>query len=134
MTLYLPREQLLFSGDHILFDITPNISVWHQVPHSLEDYFDSLGMIRTLPIRATFPAHRSSEGDAHQRVKELMVHHAQRLAEIYQAVAAHPNSMAYQIAGRIKWSARGGLHQWGLDLPNRHFYSRMEKITLGMTL
>lgn len=107
MVLYLPKEQLLFSGDHILFGITPNISVWHQVPHSLKDYFDSLGMIRTLPIRATFPAHRSAEGDAHQRVKELLVHHAQRLAEIYQAAAAYPGSTAYQIAGLIKWSARG---------------------------
>lgn len=58
MVLYLPEERLLFSGDHILFDITPNISVWYQVPNSLKDYLSSLSRIRALPIQTAFPAHR----------------------------------------------------------------------------
>ena len=48
MVLYLPRQRLLFSGDHILFDITPNIAVWSTVPHSLADYLASLDKLRGL--------------------------------------------------------------------------------------
>jgi len=107
MVLYLPKEQLLFSGDHILFDITPNISVWDGVPHSLADYLASLEKIRALPVRAAFPAHRNWEGDVCRRVGELLEHHKARLEEIRAAVEQRPGSTAYEIAGRITWSARG---------------------------
>lgn len=107
MVLYLPKEELLFSGDHILFDITPNIAVWNGVPQSLEDYLTSLRKINTLPIKATFPAHRHGKTDVHQRIKALQEHHKERLEEIRRAVEAHPESTAYQIAGMITWSARG---------------------------
>lgn len=107
MVLYLPKEQLLFSGDHILFDITPNIAVWNGVPHSLEDYLTSLDKIRDLKIQATFPAHRHGESDVYRRIDALQKHHQERLEEIRQAVETCPGSSAYQIAGMITWSARG---------------------------
>lgn len=107
MALYLPQRQLLFAGDHILFDITPNISVWKGAPHSLEDYLASLDKIRTLAVRAAFPAHRHGESDVYRRIDALQAHHRDRLAEISRAVEAHPGSTAYQIAGLITWSARG---------------------------
>ena len=106
--LYLPNEKLLFSGDHILFDITPNISVWPDVPHSLSDYIASLIKIRALDIRATFPAHRSvGEGDTYHRIDQIIEHHGHRLDEIYQAVCSHPNCTPFELAGYIKWSAHG---------------------------
>lgn len=107
MALYLPQERLLFSGDHILFDITPNISVWRGVPHSLADYLDSLEKIRGLSIQAAFPAHRHGDRDVYQRIDALKEHHRARLEEIRQAVEAHPGATAYQIAGSITWSAQG---------------------------
>lgn len=107
MVLYLPGEQLLFTGDHILFDITPNIAVWSGVPHSLEDYLNSLEKIRALPVKAAFPAHRRGEADVYQRIDALREHHRERLAEIRRAVEARPGATAYQIAGMITWSARG---------------------------
>lgn len=60
MVLYLPEEKLLFSGDHILFDITPNITCWPGVTDPLSSYIDSLKNIRKLEIKETFPAHRST--------------------------------------------------------------------------
>ena len=107
MALYLPKQKLLFSGDHILFDITPNIAVWNGVPHSLEDYLNSLEKIRGLDIQATFPAHRHGESDVYQRINALQEHHRERLEEIRQVVETHPGFSAYQIAGMITWSARG---------------------------
>ena len=107
MALYLPKQEILFSGDHILFDITPNIAVWNGVPNSLADYLNSLEKIRKLPIKVAFPAHRRGEGDVYRRIDALEAHHEARLNEIYRAVEAHPASTAYQIAGMITWSAHG---------------------------
>lgn len=48
--IYLKEEKILFSGDHILFDITPNITRWNGVPNSLEDYMNSLKKIKDKDI------------------------------------------------------------------------------------
>lgn len=107
MCLYLPKEQLLFAGDHILFDITPNISVWEHIPHSLADYMDSLRRVQKMPIRAAFPAHRARQKDVSGRINTLLEHHQERLREIYQAVHENPGLTAYKLAGKITWSAHG---------------------------
>ena len=107
MVLYLPKEQILFSGDHILFDITPNISVWRGTPHSLMDYLKSLDKIERLPIRVTLPAHRGTHEDVKARIQEIKSHHASRLEEIQAAVSRLPGANAHQIASQIHWSARG---------------------------
>lgn len=124
--LYLPQEQLLFSGDHILFDITPNISVWPNIPHSLSDYITSLQKIRALPVRAAFPAHRAAGPDTRQRIDQIIDHHGRRLDEIYQAAASQPGSTAYEIAARIRWSARG--------LPWAEFPPHQRWFAMGETL
>ena len=107
MVLYLPEEQLLFSGDHVLFDITPNIAVWGDDDPSLENYISSLEMTKKLKVRQTFPAHREVAGDLYSRVDALIDHHGWRLNEIFGAVKNNPGSTAFEIAGHITWSARG---------------------------
>lgn len=51
--LYIEEKEILFSGDHILFDITPNISVWRNIPYSLADYLESLQKIKGLKVSHT---------------------------------------------------------------------------------
>lgn len=128
MVLYLPKEQLLFSGDHILFDITPNIAVWYRVPHSLDDYLASLSKIRALPIRAAFPAHRHGpgEGGISPRIDALIQHHTERLAELFQAVAGHPDATAFQIAGMLTWSAHG--LGWAQFPPHQKWFAMGETL------
>lgn len=106
MVLYLPQEQILFSGDHILFDITPNIGVWDHSSGTLSDYINSLLKVRNFPIQMAFPAHREIREDVYHRIDELMDHHGERLDEIYQAVKVHPGFSAYQLAGVISWSVK----------------------------
>ena len=126
MVLYLPKEQLLFSGDHILFDITPNIAVWMGVDDALSDYLSSLEKIRSLPIRKTFPAHRGQAGDVYQRIDALLEHHQHRLAEILDAVETYPGSTAYELAGHISWSARG--LGWDQFPPNQKWFAVSETL------
>lgn len=126
MVLYLPHEQLLFTGDHILFDITPNISIWGNVPHSLEDYLSSLEKIRALSVRAAFPAHRHGEKSIYQRIDELQNHHKERLGEILRTVEEHPGATAYQLAGMITWSARG--LGWAQFPPHQKWFAMGETL------
>ena len=51
MCLYEPEAQWLFSGDHVLFHITPNICRWDGGADSVGDYLKSLDLIRELPVR-----------------------------------------------------------------------------------
>jgi len=105
--LYLPERKLLFSGDHVLFDITPNIGVWPGVEYSLADYLSSLDKIDRLEIQKTFPAHREAEGDIHTRIAEIKKHHQKRLDEVSQKISRNPGISIYELAGQLQWSARG---------------------------
>lgn len=124
--LYLPEAQVLFSGDHILFDITPNISIWKDTPHALQDYLGSLDKIERLPVRLTLPAHRSGQGDINARIQALREHHAERLQEIQTAVADTPGADAHTLASLIHWSARG--KTWSEFPPHQKWFAMGETL------
>lgn len=105
--LYNEEKKILFSADHILFDITPNITSWVGIADSLGDYLDSLVKIRQVDIETTFPAHRKNDMDVYVRIEEIIGHHYHRLVETLEAVAKCPNTHATEIASHLKWSMRG---------------------------
>jgi glyoxylase-like metal-dependent hydrolase (beta-lactamase superfamily II) len=125
--LYCAELRFLFAGDHILFDITPNINVWDGVAHSLADYLENLEKLRSLPIVRTFPAHREWPGDAHARIEAIIAHHRQRLGEIVRAVQDAPGLRAYDLAGRVSWSARG--RPWPEFTPNQRWFAMGETLS-----
>lgn len=106
MCLYEPEAGWLFSGDHILFHITPNICRWERMPDALGSYLESLERVRSLPIKLLMPAHREERGDPVQRVEELKEHHAHRLAAALSIVEQKPGLTAYEIASFMRWSIR----------------------------
>ncbi len=105
--VYLKKEKILFSGDHILFDITPNITRWKGVPNSLEDYLKSLGKMKGMEINITFPAHRGNEGDVYARIDELLIHHEHRLNNMMEILKKRDGQTAYEVAAQMQWSMRG---------------------------
>lgn len=107
MMLYLPKFQVLFTGDHVLFDITPNISIWKMVENSLGDYMNSLKRTKEIPVKYAFPAHRSKHIELNERIDQILSHHNERLKEIINAVELYPESTAYEIASKITWSMKG---------------------------
>jgi len=96
---------LMLTGDHVLFDITPNIGAWPDVEDSLGDYLDSLRAVREYPVRIALPGHRKT-GDFHARIDELLVHHEVRLAEVERIIRSDPGIAAYDIAGKMRWKIR----------------------------
>ena len=105
IVLYEAKRKLLFAGDHILKDITPNITRWEDVPDSLGNYLNSLAMVSHLDIALTLPGHRSLIEDTQGRIRQIEAHHARRLAEVQHILADGPAN-AYTVASRMTWEMR----------------------------
>lgn len=106
MCLYDEKSKILFSGDHIIFDITPNITSWLDTYNSLGSYMESLNKIKKLDIKYTFSAHREVAGDCYQRVDEIIIHHQQRLNDVYDIIKEFRNITTYDVASKMKWSIK----------------------------
>jgi glyoxylase-like metal-dependent hydrolase (beta-lactamase superfamily II) len=106
MCLYDEEHKILFGGDHIIFDITPNITSWIDTDNSLGLYIESLNKIKKLDIKYTFSAHRQAMGNCHERVKELIHHHEDRFKEAYEIVKNSNGITTYDVASKMTWSIR----------------------------
>lgn len=106
MCLYEPEKKILFSGDHILGDITPVISNWFGGDNVLAEFLSSLKKIAALPVGLVLPGHRNILSDCCNRIEKLIEHHRDRAAEVYAALANGPLT-AYGIAARMTWGVTG---------------------------
>jgi glyoxylase-like metal-dependent hydrolase (beta-lactamase superfamily II) len=99
------RTGLLFSGDHVLPRISPNISSTSTgTADPLRDYLDSLAAIaREEPVEV-LPAHEWRFRGLGSRAAELVAHHEHRLAELLEAIRQNPGSTPWQLAAHLTWS------------------------------
>jgi len=102
---YIRDEKVMFTGDHVLFDITPNITSWPNMDDALGDYLDSLSRVRDLPVALALPGHRGT-GDYAERIDSLLAHHARRLDDALGIVRDNPGLNATEIAGKMRWKIR----------------------------
>ena len=105
MCFYIEEEEIMFTGDHVLFDITPNITAWSEIPDSLGNYMESLRKIAKYDVRLALPGHRRP-GDMAQRVVQLLDHHQERLEEVLGLVRNNPESSGYHLASLMSWRIR----------------------------
>ena len=95
--LWCEEAGVLISGDQVLPRITTNVSVWPDQPRGnpLRLYLDSLDRFRGISAEAlVLPAHGLPFRGLPERLAELRTHHAARLAETLDAIAAAPASAA----------------------------------------
>ncbi|MER6632513.1 MBL fold metallo-hydrolase [Streptomyces sp. NPDC000987] len=113
-----PGHGRLFSGDHLLPEITPHIGLYEDpddggaparakpsvgdVTDPLGDYLDSLERVGRLAPAEVLPAHQHAFTDASARVRELLAHHEERLAGLH-ALLAEPLT-PWQLAERMEWN------------------------------
>jgi glyoxylase-like metal-dependent hydrolase (beta-lactamase superfamily II) len=97
---------LLFAGDHVLPHITPSIGFEAAPPPlPLNDYLESLGVVRRLPDLTLLPAHGPVGPSSHARIDELVEHHAHRLRAMAAVLDGGPVT-AYDIALAQPWTSR----------------------------
>jgi len=101
MCLYDADGKVLFSGDHVLFDITPNISYMPGFEDPLSEYLKSLEKVLSLDVELVMPGHRGLGTDLGKRVRELKEHHERRLQEALAALD-RPKT-AWEVAPSISW-------------------------------
>ncbi len=101
--LYEPNLGWLFSGDHILGDITPNISTWQIEANPLGEYFTSLDRVEQMKVELVLPGHRSLLKDHSKRIRELKAHHRQRLDEVLAIVKQYGPCHAFETASHMTW-------------------------------
>ena len=102
LCLYEPEHKVLISGDHVLGDITPNITVWKKDDDSLGDYLESLEKVAKLDVDLVLPGHRRAFNDLSGRIDELQRHHRQRLDEVLQILQIE-KCTPYEVASRMTW-------------------------------
>ncbi len=108
MCFYFPEEQILLAGDHVLPDITPNLSpdIFRLDYRPLRSFLQSLEAIRDLPVRMVYPAHGDPFPDLGRRVDEIKEHHAERARLVIEALKG-ADKTAFAVSGDI----------FGTDLP-----------------
>ncbi|WP_345613345.1 MBL fold metallo-hydrolase [Pseudonocardia adelaidensis] len=101
-----PAGELLFAGDHVLPRITPSLGLEPAPAASpLADFLTSLELMRSRPDAVLLPAHGATGMRVHQRVDELVAHHAKRLDTTLAAVQ-DGRSTAFEVAGALLWTRR----------------------------
>jgi len=105
MCYWLEEQGIMFTGDHVLFDITPNITSWPKVKNSLGSYLESLKAIQKYDVKLALPGHRAT-GDFKTRIDALLCHHDDRLLECLDVVRNRPGMTVYEIASHMTWKIR----------------------------
>lgn len=106
MCLYCQELKLMVLGDHVLFDITPNIVRWFDFDNALKAYLNHLEKIAQYDIEIALPGHRGVSSSVQDRCAAITAHHKERLEEVYKIVADTPGLSGYEIAGRMHWDIR----------------------------
>jgi glyoxylase-like metal-dependent hydrolase (beta-lactamase superfamily II) len=96
----------MFTGDHLLSQITPSIG-FEAAPAAspLASFLRSLAVIKELPDLQLLPAHGPVTASTHERADALIAHHEARLAASAAAVAAGAHT-GLEAAGRLRWTRR----------------------------
>jgi glyoxylase-like metal-dependent hydrolase (beta-lactamase superfamily II) len=123
--LYEADGGLLFAGDHVLPDLSPNIGLHPQsTPDPLHDYLAGLKRMAGLEPALVLPAHGRPFSDVAGRVQTLAAHHARRFDQILEIVggrrarAGHTRDedmSGWQVALDL-WGRRENLYEKRLAL------------------
>ncbi len=96
--LMLLRGGVLVAADHLLGRISPTVGLWPASrPDPLGDYLGALRATIELEPRLALPGHGEPLTDPVGRARELIEHHAERLAVTAAALGTEPRS-AYDVS------------------------------------
>jgi glyoxylase-like metal-dependent hydrolase (beta-lactamase superfamily II) len=113
--LYDRSDGLLFAGDHILPDLSPNIGLHPQsTPDPLHEYLDGLRRMAAYRPKLVLPGHGRPFSTVASRVDALVAHHQRRLEQILEIVGGEEKS-GWQVALDL-WGPRDNPYEKRLAL------------------
>lgn len=106
---------VLFAGDHLLPNNSPNIGLHPQsTPNPLDDYLAGLEHVVELRPSLVLPAHGRPFEDATGRAEELIEHHSRRKDQMLELIADREVN-GWQVATAV-WGVRQNLHDMRMAL------------------
>ena len=106
---------VLFAGDHLLPNQSPNIGLHPQsTPNPLDDYVAGLERLVGLHPSVVLPAHGRPFADAAVRADELIGHHHRRKEQMLELIGDGELN-GWQVATAI-WGVRKNLHDMRMAL------------------
>lgn len=118
--LYERAKKTLICGDHILFDITPNITLSSEKGNPLKEYLVSLDKVYDLEVELVLPGHRSIFRNQKERIRELKQHHRTRLGEVISILEKGKQNV-FQIASQMTWDI--GYKSWDSFPPTQKLFA-----------
>ena len=113
--LYEAADGLLFAGDHILPELSPNIGLHPQsTPDPLHEYLEGLRRMASREPNLVLPAHGRPFSQIAQRVDALVSHHQRRLDQVVEILGRREKS-GWQVALDL-WGPRDNLYEKRLAL------------------
>src|SRR5438874_11471068 len=113
--LYDSADGLLFAGDHVLPELSPNIGLHPQsTPDPLHEYLEGLRRMAGRRPKLVLPAHGRPFPDIASRVDALVSHHQRRLDQILEIIGREEKS-GWQVALDL-WGPRDNLYEKRLAL------------------
>ena len=105
MCMYEPNRKLMFTGDHVLPYISPNVSLHADQEGSspLEDFRASLEKVGAFDVERALPAHEFTIPDLRARCDVLLHHHDDRLEEVRSAIGDGQAS-GRDVSQRVLWN------------------------------
>lgn len=126
LCMFERQHRLMFTGDHVLPYISPNVSLHADQEGSspLSDFRASLAKVAEFEPALALPAHEFTIGDLPHRCDVLLHHHDGRLEEVYGAIGDGEPVTAREISTRVLWNTG----------PFDDFNLFMKRSALGETL
>jgi glyoxylase-like metal-dependent hydrolase (beta-lactamase superfamily II) len=113
--LYAADTGLLFAGDHMLPELSPNIGLHPQsTPDPLHEYLDGLRRMAAYRPKLILPSHGRPFTDAEGRVEILAAHHRRRMERV-MSIVADGELTAWEVALQL-WGQRDNLYEKRLAL------------------
>ena len=101
--LYDEKKKILFAGDMILGDITPNLCYEVGLNNPLKEYVKSLDVIESLDIDTILVGHRNMLDDVYGRINSLREHHTLRCKEALDVLKRYGPLDSWDAAAQMTW-------------------------------
>ncbi|GGO64839.1 MBL fold metallo-hydrolase [Nonomuraea cavernae] len=106
--LHLEDADRLFTGDHVLPDITPHVGIYPYDRDDVDPLGEFLGSLERIgdmgPLDA-LPAHEWTFPDAAARATEIRQHHEEKLTELHALLAERPEPQTiWEVAAMMTWN------------------------------